>query len=49
MLYKVLKRMIEKGNYDSKEELMEKMDLLLLNNQITIDQFNELVAMLEQK
>ena len=49
MLYKVLKRAIERGNYNSKEEMAEKLGLLLASpiQQITKEEYIELMAMLE--
>ena len=47
MLFKCLKRMIEKGNYESKEAMAEKISILFANNQLTQSQYEELVVMLE--
>ena len=47
MLYKCLKRRIEKGNYESKEELAEQISLIYANEQLTADQYNELMSMLK--
>ena len=47
MLYKCLKRMIEKGNYDSKEAMAAKIAVLFANDQLTQAQYEELVDMLE--
>ena len=47
MLYKCLKRMIEKGNYESKEEMLEKVSILYANNQLTKEQYEDLVNILE--
>lgn len=46
MIYKLLKTKIEKGNYD-KEDLLKKMDVYLLRNRITAEQYEELVQMME--
>ena len=46
MLYKCLKRRIEKGNYESKEELAEQISLIYANEQLTADQYDELMNML---
>lgn len=46
MIYKLLKNKIEKGNYD-KEDLLKKMDVYLLRNRITAEQYEELVQMME--
>ena len=47
MLYKCLKRMIEKGNYESKEAMESKIAVLFANDQLTQAQYEELVDMLE--
>ena len=47
MLFKCMKRMIEKGNYESKEAMAEKISILYANDQLTTDQYQELMAMLE--
>ena len=47
MLYKCLKRMIDKGNYESKEEMLEKVSILYANNQLSKEQYEDLVNMLE--
>ena len=49
MLYKCLKRRIEKGNYESKEALAEQISLIYANEQLTSDQYNELMAMLKEQ
>ena len=45
MLFKCLKRMIEKGNYESKEA--EQISLIYANEQLTDEQYQELMQMLE--
>ena len=47
MIYKVLVRMIERKNYNSVEEMQEKLAILMLSEQITVDEYNELMRMLE--
>ena len=47
MLYKCLKRMIEKGNYESKDEMLEKVCILYEHNQLSKEQYKDLVNMLE--
>ena len=47
MLFKCLKRMIEKGNYESKEVMTEKISILFANDQLTQSQYEELMGMLE--
>ena len=46
MLFKCLKRMIEKGNYESKEAMAEKISILFANDQLTQSQYEELMGML---
>ena len=46
ILYKCLKRMIEKGNYENIEAMAEKISILYANDQLTADQYQELMAML---
>ncbi len=45
MLYKNLAKMITRGTYE-KEDLLSKMDIYLLNNRITEEQYSELVALM---
>ena len=47
MLFKCLKRMVERGNYESKEAMAEKISILFANDQLTQSQYEELMAMLE--
>ena len=47
MLFKCLKRMIERGNFESKEAMAEKISILFANNQLTQSQYEELMQMLE--
>ena len=47
MVFKCLKRMIEKGNYESKEAMGEKISILFANDQLTQSQYEELMGMLE--
>ena len=47
MLYKCLKRRIEKGNYENKEELAEQISLIYANEQLTAEQYDELMNMLK--
>ena len=46
MLYRVLKRAIERFNYDSKEDMAEKLNILFANNQLNTEQYEELIALL---
>ena len=47
MLFKCLKRMIEKGNYESKEAMAEKISIIFANDQLTQEQYEQLTGMLE--
>ena len=47
ILYKVLKRAIERGNYNSKEEMAEKLSVLYTADQLTKEEYLELMEMLE--
>ena len=47
MLFKCLKRRIEKGNYESKEAIAEQISLIYANEQITDEQYQELMQMLQ--
>lgn len=44
MLYKVLKRMIERGQTDG---MAEKLDVFLASDKLTMAQYDELTKMLE--
>jgi hypothetical protein len=47
MTYKVCKRLIQNGNYE-KEDMMMKLDVFLLNNRITQENYNELVDLMDE-
>ena len=47
LIFRCLKRMIEKGNYSSKEDMAIKIEVLCDSGQITEAQKYELMAMLE--
>ena len=47
MLFKILKRCIEKGNYETKEGMQEKLSVLYAADQLTKEEYLELMAMLE--
>lgn len=44
--YTLCKKVIENGTYETKEEILIKLDVFLLNNRITQEEYNELVALL---
>lgn len=45
MTYARLKKLIENGAYD-KESMMSKLDVFLMANRITEEQYNELVSLM---
>jgi hypothetical protein len=45
MTYARLKKLIENGAYD-KESMMNKLDVFLMANRITEEQYNELVSLM---
>lgn len=47
MTYIYCKKVIANGTYGTKEEMQIKLDVFLLNNRITQDQYNELTALLD--
>ena len=49
MLFNVLKRAIERGNYNSKEDMAEKISILFANNQLTQEQFELLINLLDEQ
>lgn len=46
-LYKILHRAIERKNYKSKEDMKEKLSILYANLQLTTDEYNYLMKLLE--
>lgn len=44
--YTLCKTVIERKTYKSKEEMMTKLDIFLLNDRISQSQYNELVELL---
>ena len=48
MTYKVCKRLIQNGNYE-KEDMLIKLDVFLLNDRITQEQYNELIGLINEK
>lgn len=49
MCYQMCKTIIQRGTYDSKEKMQENLDVFLLNNRITREQYEELTKLLEAK
>ena len=43
MTYNLCKKLIENNRYGSKEDMIIKLDVFLLNNRITDMQYNELI------
>ena len=48
MIYNLLKRKIERGSF-VREDNLAKMDVFLLENRITNDNYTELVALMDAK
>lgn len=46
MLFKILKRAIERGNFESKEKMADKIAILFANDQLTEDEYVELLRLL---
>ena len=44
-MYNICKKMILNGNYE-KEDMMNKLDIYLLKNRITEEQYTELIDMI---
>ena len=49
MTYKLIKRMIERQNYTTKEDMMDKIAVFNLRGILTDDEMIELLDMLEEK
>ena len=47
MIYKLTKNLILAGNYN-KDEMLEKLDLYMLANRITAEQYLELVGLINK-
>lgn len=47
LTYKACKSQIERKSYVSKEDLQQKLDIFLVNDRITQDQYTELIGLLE--
>lgn len=49
LTYRSCKSLIEKGNYGTKEEMQEKLDVFYLGNRISKEEYEELTALLASK
>lgn len=49
MTFVFCEKVINNGRYGTKEEMMIKLDVFLLNNRLTQEQYDELVVLLESK
>lgn len=49
MTYNNCKKVIANGNYGTKEDMMNILDVFLLNKRITEAQYNEMVQLLNEK
>ena len=48
MTYERCKKLIQTGNYEQ-EDMLKKLDVFLLADRITTEQYNELVSMTEKE
>ena len=48
MAYKLMKRIIERGGYD-RDDVMNKLDAFLAADRLTVEQYEELVAMMGEE
>ncbi len=48
MLYKLMKRILERGNYD-KADMQKKLDVYLAFNRITQEQYEELCTFIQEE
>lgn len=46
MTYTYCKSIIDRGNYDA-QEMKDKLDVFLLNNRITDEQYGELIKLID--
>ena len=49
MLFKVLKRCIERQNYSTKESMSEKIAILYADEQLTQEEYRELIDLLKKE
>lgn len=49
LTYNLTKTIIERGRYVSKEDMQSKIDLFLLANRLTEEQYMDLMALLDEK
>jgi hypothetical protein len=45
-MYKILKRMIERENYKTKEDIKDKISILYINDTLTKEEYEELILLL---
>ena len=48
MTYERCKKLIQNGSYEQ-EDMLKKLDVFLLADRITTEQYNELVSMMQKK
>lgn len=48
MTYERCKKLIQNGSYEQ-EDMLKKLDVFLLADRITAEQYNELVSMMEKE
>jgi len=49
MLYRVLKRAIERKNYTTKEDMKQKIAILFANNQLSQGEYQELIMLMREE
>lgn len=49
LTYRACKSMINRKSYISKEDMRNKLDIFLLNNRITEEEYNELTGLLDEQ
>lgn len=49
LTYRACKLLIERGTYNSKEDMQNKLDIFLLNDRLTQAEYDELTQMLANK
>ena len=47
LTYKACKIIINKNKYKTKEDMLEKLNIFLLNDSISQEEYNELILLLE--
>lgn len=45
-MYNILRRMIERENYKTKEDIKDKINILYINDALTKEEYEELILLL---